>query len=45
VVATGGLAGAVAPLSDAITAVDADLTLRGTHLICASAAGPGGLPA
>ena len=45
VVATGGLAGAVAPLSDAITAVDADLTLRGTHLICASAAGPGGPPA
>jgi type III pantothenate kinase len=45
VVATGGVAGAVAPLSGTITAVDADLTLRGIHLVCAPAAAPGGPPA
>jgi type III pantothenate kinase len=45
VVATGGLAGAVAPLSATITVVDADLTLRGIHLACAPAAAPGGQPA
>jgi len=42
VVATGELADAVAPLSATITVVDADLTLRGTHLVCAP--GPGGPP-
>jgi len=35
VVATGGLADTLAPLSETVTAVDADLTLRGTLLVCA----------
>lgn len=38
VVLTGGLAHAIAPFSETVTAVDADLTLWGVHLACGGSA-------